>query len=356
MKTLSIKEETRGRSGFGESVLLVKNRADTTQGNDKATAPENAIIASNHEMNDPKATKSTESTSPNQTEISDLCSTIRQSTVNAYLDYILDLRKKHFRFFLGPKAVREKESTISLQELLEGDHHRFPPMKRVLVATILASSLLQLQRTQWIKDDWSKRDIFFRTRDGEVNFEQLYLSTEFASTGLPVTAMLALTADASKKNDVLSKDDMASVNISAMVDTSTKTSSSIPDSFSGAQPFHLKTSLECLGIVLIELCFGEPIERSAEKVRVRPYGPFNGEPNHDFCLAIANAWTSGEIYAHEPLFSDPIENCLRFPYLGRAKQGRYDEILQDIYSAIVKPLQDEMNKRWQPALDRTMCL
>jgi len=142
MRTLSIKEETWGSSGFGESVLLVKDRADTIRENDKATAPENAIITSNHDMNDLKATKSTESTSPSQTEISDLCSTIYQSTVNAHLDYILDLKKKHFHFFLRPKAVREKGSTISIQELFKGDHRQFPPMKRVLVATILASSLL----------------------------------------------------------------------------------------------------------------------------------------------------------------------------------------------------------------------
>jgi hypothetical protein len=163
--------------------------------------------------------------------------------------------------------------------------------------------------------------------------------------------VLALAADASKKDDVHLKDSMASANNPAMVGiSSTKRRSSIPDSFSGAQPSYLKTSLRCLGIVLIELYLGEPIERSADKVRVRPYGSLNDEPNHDFCVAIANASTLGEIYAHEPLFSDAIENCLRFPYLGRAKQGRYDEIVQDIYSAIVKPLQDEMNKKWNPVL------
>lgn len=121
------------------------------------------------------------------------------------------------------------------------------------------------------------------------------------------------------------------------------------------EPFHLKTSLECLGIVLIELCLGEAIERREDKVRVRPQGPID-KPNHDFCLAIANAWTWQEINVYEPLFSDPIEMCLRFPNLGRAKQGRYDEILQDIFSGIVKPLQDEMNRRWHPVLDRTICV
>jgi hypothetical protein len=105
----------------------------------------------------------------------DLCTIIQHSKVDTYLDYPMGIGKQYLRFHLGPKIARQKEGSISLQGLLEGDPHHFPPAKRALVATILASSLLQLQRTHWIKDNWSKRDVFFRTQDGMVIFEQLYL-------------------------------------------------------------------------------------------------------------------------------------------------------------------------------------
>jgi len=290
--------------------------------------------------------------------ILDLCTSIHNSPSNAYLDYLLDIRKRYFRFFLGPKSVREKESSISLEELLEGDPRRFPLAKRVLVATILASSLLQLQRTQWMKDGWSKRDVFFRTRDGVVIFEQMYFSTEFASCHGLGDGTLGFKAENSEQQSTYSveADMTASFTSTVAGKNLTIETSTMTDSFSSVQPFHLKTSLECLGIVLIELCFCEPIERGEDKVKVRPHGPNNDKPNHDFCLAIANAWTWEEISASEPSFSDPVEMCLRFPNLGRAKQGRYDEIVQDMYSAIVKPLQDEMNRRWQPGLDQTICV
>lgn len=146
-------------------------------------------------------------------QILDLCTTIYSSTTNAHLDYLMGIKKQYFRFFLGPKSIREKESSISLQELLEGDSSRFPPAKRVLVATILASSLLQLQRTQWIKDCWSKRDVFFRARDGMMIFEQLYFSAEFASSGKPGYDELAWTAVTSETESTSSVEtNLASIN------------------------------------------------------------------------------------------------------------------------------------------------
>jgi hypothetical protein len=287
-----------------------------------------------------------------KSKILDLCTTIQHSKANTYLDHPMDIRKEYLRFSLGTKMIRQKEGSISLQELLEGNPHHFPPAKRVMVATILASSLLQLQRTQWIKDDWSKRDIFFRTRDDAVIFEQLYLLTEFASS------IVALATDNSEKEGAYSVETDLTSSIASTIAgrTLTVTTSNMTKSLSSVQPFHLKKSLQCLGIVLIELCFGEPIERNQNKVTVRPQEPINNETNHDFCLAIANKWTWQEISAWDPSFSDPIDMCLRFPNLGRAKQGRYDEIVQEIYSGIVKPLQDEMNRRWQPALDQTICV
>jgi hypothetical protein len=249
--------------------------------------------------------------------IADLCHAIQQP-VSVSLGYLIDQGNKHYQVFATDRSISnpERQTAMSLKELLDGDPLRFPPRKRAFVATILASSLLQLQRTHWLKDNWSKRDIFFVAKDNTILFEQPYLSQDFVSTRPPSSSTPA------EKTGVMQ-----------------------------AMPsFHPKISLECLGIVLIELCFGMSIERLENKVRLKPLGP-SDQPNHEFCLAIAHALTWEEISEHDSLFSDPIISCLHFPNMRRAKQGQHDEVIDDMYSLIVKPLHDEMTRRWPPRFD-----
>lgn len=51
----------------------------------------------------------------------------------------------------------------------------------------------------------------------------------------------------------------------------------------------------------------------------------------------------GKIWAEKPLFPDPIYSCLSFPNLqGRVREGKLDEVIQDMYVLIAKPLYDDM--------------
>ncbi|KAE9380018.1 hypothetical protein N431DRAFT_521917 [Stipitochalara longipes BDJ] len=93
----------------------------------------------------------------NPTLISDLCQAMRQTTVaQQSLGWLPDPRSSYHNFsttkasmdFLGYPEC----GTTSLKELLEGDISLFPPKIRYAVAAILASSLLQLQRTPWLAD------------------------------------------------------------------------------------------------------------------------------------------------------------------------------------------------------------
>ena len=73
----------------------------------------------------------------------------------------------------------------TLDEILKEDAmklHKFPPEKRANVATILASSLLQLQRTHWLKDNWTRKYIFFVMRDDKPVFDEPYFSQDFMSS------------------------------------------------------------------------------------------------------------------------------------------------------------------------------
>jgi hypothetical protein len=103
--------------------------------------------------------------------------------------------------------------------------------KKAVVATILVSSLLQLQRTHWLKDNWAKEDILVMTKDDKVLFEQLYMSQESVSTKKP-----------------------AASNTQAEI---TVMNCKLPS-------FRPKTSLECL------IRHSVPIKRLQDNVRLRP--------------------------------------------------------------------------------------
>jgi len=97
--------------------------------------------------------------------ITDLCEALNKEFTDASLGY-LDYRDYTYDFLGNPLSDAEGSTTTTLNELLEANArqpYEFPAEKRAIVATILASSLLQLQKTHWIGETWSRRDIFFTT-------------------------------------------------------------------------------------------------------------------------------------------------------------------------------------------------
>jgi hypothetical protein len=256
--------------------------------------------------------------------VSDLCSAIQQQLKDPSFGCLVDQKLCARWEFLRIEQSKVEPGTkvaITLDEVLQGETmkpYQFPAEKRAIVASILASSVLQLQKTHWLKDNWSRKDVHFDVDEGKVLLEKPYFSGDFSSAK-------QLDGNSATKNspsqEILS--------------------------------FRPKTSLECLGIVLIELCFGTPIESHQDKVRLRPVDS-SVESTHEFNLAIARSWTWEEIRAHDSLFSDPINSCLNFPGLIRVQEGRSDEVIQDMYSLIVKPLHDETLRRWPQRIDKSV--
>lgn len=238
--------------------------------------------------------------------IPELCTTIQSGSTLVASGYLQD--EKQMQYHLSsPNSNGTTErhmSTVTLKELLAGHHRTFPRQKRLLVAANLASSFIQLHRTSWLNAGWGKESILFDKHGQKVMFEKPYLATQFLSTPPDHQSVSGESRLLEERPEYL-----------------------------------MKTSLQSLGIVLIELCFGEHIEKSSHKVQLRPNGD---QPNRDFCLAIANAWTEEEILYEDPPFASPIDNCLRFPDIGRIRKGRYDEVLEDLYLSVAKPLQDEV--------------
>jgi hypothetical protein len=248
--------------------------------------------------------------------IPDLCTTLREPRTGTSLGYFVGKNQNRLELLAVDRNTSDINDgeKITLEQILKRElvkPYQFSTEKRANLATILASSLLQLQDTNWLKDKWTRKDIFFKKKDGNVLFDQPYLSGSFVSSK----------------------------------STSRNTQPNTQPTSSEISTFNLKSSLECLGIILVELCFNEPIETHEGKVRLRPVDS-SAESNHEFCLAIARAWTWQEIRAQDPLFSDPINSCFNFPGLTRLRDGKLDEVVHDIYSLIIKPLHDGTMSRW----------
>ena len=241
--------------------------------------------------------------------IQNLCQVIKNLT-GLDMGYLIDQSNNRHHFSAKKRvcSVPVCDNTVTLKELLGGDPRRFPPLKRAIVATILASSLPQLQGTHWLKDNWTKNDIIFMVADNKsIVYERPFFSKDFISRKSP-SSMLSLS------------------------ETSLSNS-------------NLAICLQCLAIVLIELCFGQPIESGRDKVFLEPSST-NEKATHQFHLAIAHEWSWEEINAYDPLFSDAVHSCLYFPGIERVRNGQGDQVLQDIYSLIVQPLYDKAKSKW----------
>jgi len=128
-----------------------------------------------------------EQKAPQSKLIENLCHAIRDPLPRESLGYLADQHKSRLEFIPinSPVSASQQEAVVTLDEILKEDAmklHKFPPEKRANVATILASSLLQLQRTHWLKDNWTRKYIFFVMRDDKPVFDEPYFSQDFMSS------------------------------------------------------------------------------------------------------------------------------------------------------------------------------
>jgi hypothetical protein len=242
-------------------------------------------------------------------EISNICHTIQTlAACNCPLGYLMDDKTTRHELTAKDRSnIPPSKNLISLKEVLIGDKRHFSAQRRMVVATVLTSSLLELLQTQWLHTHWSKENIFFEKSDdgSQTIFRQPYIIHEFAPrTNAP-------TSQPSQSSDI-----------------------------------PLRIFLQCLGVVLIELCFGKTIEEMADTALVTPVNASNSKSYHAYCLALANSVEWDIIYGENPTFSDPISNCLHPPNLRMMSEGKQAEVLNDIFLTIVKPLYEEILRKW----------
>jgi hypothetical protein len=117
-------------------------------------------------------------------EIKDLCSAITMKKPCPCLGYICDdTQRRHVVHSAQEHQLRVGEfSYISLAVLLHGQGDlKLTRHERYKVASILASSLLQLQSTPWLAEKMEKTNIFFCKQETRVFVDRPYIRHSFPS-------------------------------------------------------------------------------------------------------------------------------------------------------------------------------
>ncbi|KAI9791857.1 MAG: hypothetical protein M1816_003402 [Peltula sp. TS41687] len=259
---------------------------------------------------DPPQPLSALSTIPSDlSEIDDLCKAVQNwGPEHAGLGFLYDDQNRRHGIYsiLEQQHGPNTRETVSLEGLLSGQHggaagNPLTRYERFTLAAILASSLLQLQTTPWLSETWSKQDILF-LQGGENRrraiIEHPYVAEQFVSS-----------------------------NLARRVETPTDTS---PTAMNGC-----RKSIIALGIMLLELCFGEKLED--QPIR-KKYLQQDGTPNDYTDLCTAKEWHERIYEEYGDALSDAIRRCLDCSF-GPKPNFADDEFKQAIYSDVIEPIE-----------------
>ena len=250
----------------------------------------------------------TPATKPDCEAIADMCSTLCSSHKSrkaiGFLVDEEDVEHKHYLYRANTTIGPETRSK-SLGDLLSSSGPGSPgaPLlrsDRLRIAVTLASSVLQLDGTSWLKSQWSSKDIFFHEKSIQTNkpsYSYPYLSWKLC-----------------------------------------KTDGHLPGSFNSVLRGNLVIRSEvlfALGLTLIELCFGKTLA----EMRI----PADGNPNettaemntaHRLCNSVYNEMGTS--------YGDAVRRCLYQPFDVRDMSLDNEELQQKVFDGIFTPLSDDL--------------
>lgn len=198
---------------------------------------------------------------------------------------------------------REANETqpVTLEELLVD--RKLSRRQRFIIATILASSCIQLGQTPWLAQKMEKRSIFFNKGASNVDLEHPYIRHSFASV---------------KR---CGKD---------------RENNEIPP----FTRFAVRDGLRSLGILLLELCFEQTIE--SQDFRSDHY--VNGNPHDKTDYLTALDWVD-RVFEQEPALEPIIKCCVLCPFTEKADWGN-TSFVQAVYGNVLGPLEKIIEKEW----------
>ncbi|MCJ1381879.1 hypothetical protein MMC17_004991 [Xylographa soralifera] len=253
-------------------------------------------------------------------KIEDLCLTMHQCMENMKYDhrclgYLAHEARYRLGVYLPPlsQVSHGKQNITSLAQLLsskQDGHNQFLPTTgdlslcrgdRLNLALTVASSVLQLYKTPWLRDYWNKNDIMI-SGDRITNVrEQVYVSRSFP----------AVTSEGSQS---MKKFPVRNVTLFA------------------------------LSIVLIEICLGQSLEslRSPED----PLDP-EGRPGVLTDWSTASRMEDAVYREAGTRYGDAVRRCLYCDFDQRDPNLEDDSFRQAVYDGVVAPLEDDVKDFFQ---------
>jgi hypothetical protein len=213
-------------------------------------------------------------------QITDLCSTLSTS----HPDCFGFLDKDDYRFVVYPGQQAHTETafdTVTLQTLLQDHQNSLTRRKRYSIALTLASSYLQLYSTPWLSTPLQKDNVLF-LRDS-TNTNHLLVDNPYVCREMQCYSVL-------DTNDAIT----------------------------------------ILGIRLLELCFGTPLEKSSFRQQL-PCGDRVSGPALDHAAAMMWSKLVNEEAGSD--FADAIEWCLH------PKQLSDGSWRKEIWTQVISPLE-----------------
>lgn len=242
-----------------------------------------------------------------QGSIEDFCSLLRMpDRTNEVLGLLIDKdNDKHKHTLYRVDTVIDSDvSSISLGQILKGSQRRSPDeglfrIDRLQIAVTLASSVLQLDGTLWLKSQWTCDDILFHSIKGQpevMKYTRPYLSWQRCrSTAIPSLNSLRLGIQ-TIRNDVLL----------------------------------------ALGLALVELCFGRTLGDM--------WKPNDGDINDMITRVNTATRLHGSVYREMGIpYGEAVRRCLFQPFDVRELSLDVEEVQQKVLDDIVSPLVVELN-------------
>lgn len=236
--------------------------------------------------------------------ISNLCSSLDQGS-DRCCGYIT---KEDYRYYVYRVSRQQIEhfDCITIDQILRNGVSPAPSRRqRYTLSFILASSFLQLLGTPWIPDSWKKTDIVFINNDKNSDvflLDQPHLHREFIAT--------PPQGNEQQQHSLPGSTATATANISA-------------------KTFQ---SLELLGIVLLELCFGQLLEAQSYRKKLPPGD--DEMQKYAFDFVAARQWNDEVNEEAGPDFDEAIRWCFEGHRNTSPEKWR-----QEMLRRVVQPLE-----------------
>jgi hypothetical protein len=245
-------------------------------------------------------------------QISDLCQVIamlQQPQKDSCAGYLLDsLKRKQGIYPLGAPIChddQQKWTAYTLRQVLTrqaGFSRRLMGQDKFKVAVDLASSVLQLYKTPWLKDDWSNDDVYFVHRPGapaSTIYQHPFIYRKFSS---PVATQCS-TAQTPVRRVIRNQ------------------------------------TLFTLGVLLIELLYG----MSMEELQIARDLECQGTPGVVWCTAERLIDEEIALEAGK-LYCDAVRRCIRCDFNRQSSSLDDEDFQQAVYNDVVTPLEKTLQR------------